>query len=188
MTDGLKSLHYDLIMRVIDNFLGVKQFQELQAYMMSEEITWKYCPYVAGTTEIPDSDPTAFQFIHSFYQTNTLQYDNEVVKLNEILMQLNPQALLRIKANLQPRTPKIRIIDWHTDYTDIIKCTTAVYYINTNDGYTEFKDGTKVNSLENRMVLFNSQLEHRGTTCTNENVRVVINFNFHGGDFDVINQ
>ncbi len=104
-------------MRVIDNFLGVNQFQELKTYMMGEDVTWKYCPYVTGTAEKSDSDPTAFQFVHSFYKTNTLEYDNEVVRLNEILMQLNPQALLRIKANLQTRTPKIRINDWHTDST-----------------------------------------------------------------------
>ena len=36
---------------------------------------------------------------------------------------------------------------------------TGIYYINTNDGYTAFKDGDKVKSVANRIVLFQS-MEH----------------------------
>ena len=56
--------------------------------------------------------------------------------------------------------------------------TTSVYYINTNNGYAEFENGEKVESVENRIVKFQSNLKHRGTTCTNEQTRVVINFNY----------
>ena len=56
--------------------------------------------------------------------------------------------------------------------------TTAIFYLNSNNGYTEFEDGTKVESVANRFVSFPSTLKHRGTSCTDENVRVVINFNY----------
>ena len=55
---------------------------------------------------------------------------------------------------------------------------TAVFYINTNNGWTEFKKGGKVKSVANRIVIFDSKLEHSGVTCTDENKRVVMNFNY----------
>ena len=56
--------------------------------------------------------------------------------------------------------------------------TTAILYINTNNGYTKFKKGGKVKSVANRMLIFDSQLEHAGVTCTDALRRVVVNFNY----------
>ena len=56
--------------------------------------------------------------------------------------------------------------------------TTATYYLNTNNGYTELKTGEKVESVENRMLVFDSNIEHQGVTCTDEKRRVLINFNY----------
>ena len=56
--------------------------------------------------------------------------------------------------------------------------TTSIFYVNTNNGYTEFEDGTKVESVENRLVTFSLNMKHRGTSCTDEKTRVVINFNY----------
>ena len=42
-----------------------------------------------------------------------------------------------------------------------------------------FEDGSKVDNVANRMVLFSSNLKHAGTTCTDEKYRLVINFNYH---------
>ena len=85
---------------------------------------------------------------------------------------------MRAKANLLTITPKIKQFDFHTDFDDKENLTTAILYLNTCNGYTIFKDGTKVESFANRFVEFDSKLEHTGTTCTDENVRVVINFNY----------
>ena len=56
--------------------------------------------------------------------------------------------------------------------------TTAIFYINTNNGYTEFEDGTRVESVANRIVNFPANLKHRGTRCTDQKIRIVINFNY----------
>ena len=50
--------------------------------------------------------------------------------------------------------------------------------MNSNDGYTLFEDGTKVESVANRLVRFPASIKHTGTTCTNANRRVLINFNW----------
>ena len=55
---------------------------------------------------------------------------------------------------------------------------TAIYYVNSNDGYTLFEDGTKVESVGNRLVRFPTNIKHTGTTCTDANRRVLINFNW----------
>ena len=57
----------------------------------------------------------------------------------------------------------------------------AVFSINTCDGYTKLEDGTKVESVANRMVTFPGNIEHRGTSCTDKKIRVVINFNYFSG-------
>ena len=88
------------------------------------------------------------------------------------------KKLLRIKANLLTRTNNIVINKFHKDFNNKNKLTTAIYYINTCNGYTLFKDGTKIKSVSNRFVSFDSNLEHTGTSCTDENIRVVINFNY----------
>jgi hypothetical protein len=55
---------------------------------------------------------------------------------------------------------------------------TAIFYLNTCDGYTIFNDGDKIYSVENTLIIFPGRLLHCGTTCTNENRRLVININY----------
>jgi len=85
------------------------------------------------------------------------------------------KELIRVKANLKPKTIEHEHGGFHVDYYDVI---TGIFYINTNNGWTNFKNGAKVESVENRMVIFDSNLEHEGVTCTDEDRRVVINFNY----------
>ena len=54
----------------------------------------------------------------------------------------------------------------------------ALFYINTNNGYTEFEDGTIINSKRNRLVLFPCKLKHRSTTTTDTRERINININY----------
>ena len=55
---------------------------------------------------------------------------------------------------------------------------TSIFYINTNNGYTKFEDGTIVESVANRMLSFPANMKHCGTSCTDERRRIVINFNY----------
>ena len=77
---------------------------------------------------------------------------------------------------MNPRTSKIVEHGFHTDVQ--YKCKTGILYLNSNDGYTSFEDGTKVESVENRFVTFDSNIKHSGTTCTNQKVRLVLNINY----------
>ena len=88
-------------------------------------------------------------------------------------------AIARIKAICVLRTPELIEFTWgfHTDFNN--NEITAIYYINDNDGYTLFEDGTKVESVANRFVRFPCTTRHTGTTCTDTDRRLLINFNYH---------
>ena len=168
-------------MKVEDNFLDQKVFDGLQALIVDGDFDWYYNPYVVYETP-PDNE---FQFTHVFYRHNSpLSLHFKILK--PILEIINPVILYRIKANLRTRTPNILESEFHVDIDDnliaedvkIKQWWTAILYMNTNNGYTEFEDGTKVESIANRMVTFPANLIHRGTSCSDEKIRIVINFNY----------
>jgi hypothetical protein len=53
-----------------------------------------------------------------------------------------------------------------------------ILYVNNNDGYTKLIDGTKIESIENRALFFDSSKKHCSTTCTNAESRINININY----------
>ena len=93
-----------------------------------------------------------------------------------VFKDLNASSIIRCKANLTTKTTEPVVNDYHTDFPN---CITAILYMNTNNGRTIFRDGTKIHSKSNRLVVFDSNLQHAGVTCTDVNRRVVINFNFN---------
>ena len=115
-----------------------------------------------------------FQFIHRFYNQRT-DKSQFFGGLKSVLDILNPKTLFRIKANLLTKTDKMIEHGYHTDFKD---CTTAILYVNTNNGYTKFENGTKVISERNKLVKFNSNTKHTGSSCTDKNCRIVVNFNY----------
>ena len=64
----------------------------------------------------------------------------------------------------------------HIDYD--FKHKGAIYCLNTCNGHTNFM-GEKVDSVFNRMILFNPTVLHNSTTTTDKIVRMNINFNYY---------
>jgi len=165
--------------QIIDNFLPYDQFKLAQSLIMDYGFPWMWNDSV--TNQVGYSDPNEFQFIHLFYDPLsgvTTEYPNWLDIVKPYGDKFNPISLMRIKANLNVATQKHINRDFHTDFN--VPCITAIAYMNTNNGYTIFEDGTKIESVENRVVIFDSQLRHAGVPCTDEKRRVVINFNFIG--------
>ena len=164
-------------MRVIDNFIHTDQFQHIQNVMLGQDLPWFYNDGIVG----PDDPPGSFQFTHTIYCAHGVSpFPVKVIQSNwlpligPVVNQLGGKGW-RFKANMGPRTTEITRNKFHRDFLNI---TTAVYYINTNNGWTEFENGDKVESVANRIVIFDSNTMHTGTTCTDEKVRVLINFNY----------
>jgi hypothetical protein len=176
--------------KIEDNFLRHRDFTEIQDFIMSKESCLTKMPWFYNQlleyVDRPDacSDPDQFHFFHLFYLAGTPQspYMND---LTPIIQKIDPFSIWRIKANLFTRTPNVMEFDFHTDVPDLEdspekmkQWTTSIFYMNTNDGYTRFEDGTKVESVSNRYVSFPAYMKHSGTTCSNEKTRVTVNFNY----------
>jgi hypothetical protein len=149
-------------MKVIDNFLPSYQFKQLQSHLMGDEIPWFY------KDEICEPGDGFYQFCCGF------NFDFPLIQ--PCLSLLGVNKLFRLKANLNPRTVFHRNGGYHTDgYPHI---TTSILYINTCNGYTKVKGCGRVDCRENRIVIFDSDIEHAGFTCTDEKRKIVINFNW----------
>jgi hypothetical protein len=155
--------------KTIKNCLSKEDFINLKNTINSDFFAW----YLNKGVNTPQDNYT--QFTHTFYN-NYAQNSNLLDNLKPIINILNPLALIRVKANLLTKTNEIIKHGFHVDQD--FKCTTAIFYVNNNNGYTEFESGEKVYSEENKLVIFDTFLKHTGTTCTDTNERIVINFNF----------
>lgn len=160
------------MMEVIDNFLNYEIFQSIQSMFFRKDFPWFFAESVIKKNMCDDIDN--FQFSHTFYE-NYERVSNW--NISPVIQKMNINAIVKVKANLNPKTDKIIKHGYHTDHD--LKCKTSIYYINTNNGFTEFEDGTKVESIENRLLLFDSNLVHTGTTCTDKQRRIVLNFNYY---------
>ena len=158
--------------QVIDDFVDSDYFEKIQEHFLGGTIPWTFQNGVV----LPNDG--GYQFIHLMYTEyapRTPYFD----LVEPIFKDLGAASIIRCKANLQPRGSEIVENNFHTDYNN---CITAILYVNSNDGYTLFKNGDKIESVANRLVVFDSNLEHTGTNCTDEPCRVVINFNYHPED------
>jgi hypothetical protein len=165
--------------QVFDNYLPHSVLHQLQDTMLRDDFPWFYgnskvgpdCGNLGSYTELFD-----FQFVHVFYIDNAPN-SPYIEALNPLLEVINPCSLVRIKANITFCTPEVIDFPFHVDH-DGFNGKTAVFYLNTNNGYTEFENGEKVESVANRMVIFDSNLKHRGSSCSDSRYRLVLNFNY----------
>ena len=166
------------MVEVIDNFLPKDIFVEMQYKILANDFPWYYNNGIVGPHQ-----KNKYQFVHTFFNCdiNFSNLHNEYYNfIDPCLHKLGVKHLKRVKANLNPRSAKIIRHGFHIDVPEewADDVTTSIYYVNSNNGYTEFEDGTKIESVENRLVSFPAKMRHSGTTCTDKQARVVINFNY----------
>lgn len=163
---------------LITDVLGTNDFNLVKKYFMSERFPWYYQDHVVFDTQKLAEEKYQSQFTHQFHQSSTVVTTNENWQmLFGIFHVLQPNTFIRVKANLIPATEKIVKHGFHIDSLVPLSYT-AIYYVNSNNGYTEFEDGTVVPSVENSMVIFPSHINHTGTTCTDQKCRINVNINY----------
>jgi hypothetical protein len=168
--------------QVIDNLIGRSALESIQGVMLGADFPWYLHHKVKKDLHLESSrELYNFQFIHNFYSNHAPSSQYAEV-LNPILEAIEPAAIIRIKANLTPATPEIIEYGMHTDYglggTTNHSGKSAVFYLNSNNGYTLFEDGTKVESVAGRLLVFDPHMAHTGSSSTDTKNRVVINFNY----------
>ena len=180
MEDIKKIMKY----KVIDNFLDEEYFDSLVTFFTDKEkignqdMPW----FFQSSTVYPKigekrvvSEDRFFYMTHLFY-SNSLPASPFYDKLVPLLQKLEARCLIRIKANLYPNSEILHEHPMHTDY-DFLH-STALLSLNTCDGYTKLEDGTKINSVANRILLFDASEKHCSTTTTNVPARFNININY----------
>ena len=152
-------------MKVIDNFLDQNSFNYFK-----NEVTGQYFPWYFNTEKVISNKNHLdnYQFVNIFQKGNTANF-----LLDVFADKLKVNQFIRAKLNLTTRTSKIFKFDYHNDTN--ANCNVAIFYVNTNNGYTQFKNRRKIKSVENRLLIFDNKLQHRGTTSTDTKTRIVLN-------------
>ena len=149
----------------VNDVLSTEDFEKLRNRIMDKSFPWYYYDYVVGDAMAkPGTSEYQQQFVHQFQEHSrivTPEQNWEI--LMPIFAVLNPINFVRIKANLIPKTDKVVVHGYHVD--TIHPCSlTAIFYVNTNNGYTEFKNGVQTPSVANSMVIFPFFPEDETTT------------------------
>lgn len=166
-------------MKIIDNAINEADFSNLKNLLIGPDFPW----FFANQKVQENSKPYNYQFVHVFFRNNSIN-SSFFEKLNVFNHILNCHTIIRIKANLTTPYKKVLPFEYHTDIPLLDKQNykTAIYYLNTTNGPSLFENGEKVECVENRLVIFNGNLAHTGTTHTDSKYRVVINFNYFESD------
>ena len=151
------------------NFLNKKDFNELKKEAINS-------PFYFSPDVSKNKKNDGYYFTHEIFSDCQI-FSVKIFKLIlPVLEKLKVKALYRAKINLYPSTHKILEHGQHVDST--FKCKAFILALNTCDGFTRIGKTTKIPSIENQGILFDSDVPHNSTTCTDESVRLNININY----------
>jgi hypothetical protein len=184
------------VAEVYDHALPENIFRELQNNFFNKPFPWyleskdrskgNYYESPLNNYEITDHT----QFNHLFYHVNQRNAWSEFTPwINPVLNILHPRAWFRVKANYVARGHKPGISrGWHYDSSGTMNMEKgnlphpdfkiAVLYLNTNNGYTIMETDNKVDSIENRLVIFPNKVLHTAILQTDTPHRMLINMVF----------
>ena len=168
-------------MKYVDKFLDNHLLQRIRNDLLDEQSTnWICIKNISGHSIEKDC-----YFTHMLFDTemnsNKLLEDTGVpcspkYWIVDVLKEaIGAENLIRVKANLYPRTDILVSHKPHKDYAFDHKA--ALLSLNTCDGHTNV-DGTEVASVKNRMLFFDPQVTHNSTNCTDQQFRINININY----------
>jgi hypothetical protein len=171
-------------MQIIDDVLPEEDYERLWTSMIGDDFAWYFAitkvrNYVGeeDSTVLSNSHPNNCQLCHNFHADDTV-ISRHWHLTEGIRDKLQASAYLRVKANMTLATHIPLETKMHIDFGDVTGYKTAIYYVNSNDGYTKFETGEIVESVGNRLVIFDGRTKHCGSTHTNQKYRIVINFNY----------
>jgi hypothetical protein len=177
--------------KIIDNFLSKEEHENILKIITCYSFPWFLSSFVAKPEEKNDFF-NSYMF-HKFYDYRepklnlgmNIHYNNDPLQpgsefmplLNTLIDKIEYNELYRVKGNLYFWSENLNYHTQHIDY-ECSEIKGAVYYVNSNNGYTVLEDGTKIESISNRILFFDSSKPHNSTNCTNEKYRITINLNY----------
>ena len=166
---------------VIDDFLSQEDFEEVRDLIIYNDLfPWYFQKEVNSMGTDCDKDFWNWYGTHAFYVDDFAESKHCATLYSKFIPRFKEmnifRSLIRIKGNFYPHTETLREHAPHTDYK--FSHTGALYSLNTCDGFTKLYDGTKVDSVANRILIFDASTSHNSSTTTTSAGRFNINFNF----------
>lgn len=163
-----------MTIKVINNFLNEKDFNYLTSHILDSEFPWR-----KREKTTPEDKNNNIYFSYSFF--NELEVNSELYPslILPILKKLKVIAPIQIRANMVINK-LFNYSGWHNDY--YTKSKTAILYLNTCEGGTEFKIKNKIKFVKaenNRMVIFDAFIKHRGVYKNDVPCRYILNLNYY---------
>ena len=157
--------------KIHKDFLDKPFFDQFQKFIFSYKLSWYWEPH-----QYHSNDRGFFR--HTFYLHHEPRSSHYTSFIVPILEKLKCKMVSNIRANCLLKDHKQYSSTFHCDNT--YSCNTAILYMNTNNGYTLLgeKEKIKINSEANKLVVFNSQTKHCAVSQTDQERRIVINFNY----------
>ena len=172
-------------MIIVDDFLPPSFHNDLLSLVTQNTFPWYYNDFVTYEREVTG----AYFFSHAALlvdpKSNTHYMSDKFEAIRPMLYFMEDRTNFRLTSVMCARfnmfTNMGRLIKgaWHTDQQ--IDHQVALYYVNSTNGPTDFIDGSSVECVANRLVMFDGKaLKHRSTHSTDTKYRANINFNMQG--------
>ena len=164
---------------VYDNFLSPSDYGFVKQYM-ENDFPWRLQGRINNNDEGNEDRYFASNAYHAYeggWQDGSgINRDPFTIIASKIHM----KAIFRIKGNLYfpSRSSKVEHHAMHRD--TIFKHQGALFFLTTCDAPTTMSDGTEIESIENRLLLFDPVSMHSSSSPTNSPFRITINFNYFG--------
>ena len=182
---------------VIDDFLPQEEFEKLREMIV---FNWNFPLHFQHTVSAYGDDNCESNGFWNWYATHVVYrdddydsprssdflddyivssryyqslYDSFIPRFKEMGIYTRLQ---RIKINMYPYTDDVKEHDSHYD-TDK-EHRGALFSLNTCNGFTKLHEGTKIDSIANRLMLFYPHYWHNSSTTSDAPARYNINFNF----------
>ena len=154
------------------NFLTIDDFEKFKNLIMDQDFPWRRRDHMTYSTN------DKMYFTYSFYSYMRPSSDLYEPYIIPLLKKLKAKAPIQVRANMTI-SDLYKASGWHTDLD--FKCKSAILYLNDCDGGTELKINNKIifiKAVANQIVVFDTDVKHRGITSKKEPLRYIINFNY----------
>ena len=163
--------------KVIDNFLEPKLFKEFKDNIFNDSNTPWFFRKSQQSEGVIKTNPWFSLCFFNEFKNDFRAFD---MYLNEIYKKLDCKSLINSRANLTIASRIKFNLYWHNDYL-YKNSKTAIFYLNNTDGNTFLKINNKkigIECVENRMLIFSSDIKHAAGQHTNAVRRIVLNINY----------
>jgi hypothetical protein len=159
---------------VIDNFLDKEHFDTIKNTLTSFDMHWFYRDNMTS-----DDENGMCYFTHNFFLKNTI-YSSFFNLLAPLLDKLEIASLIEVRANMTISKPDQYESSWHVD-NPYENSKTVILYLTTCNAKTMInveKEIIEIDSIENRILIFNTNISHKMRSATDTKRRIIINLNY----------